>query len=152
MAQAQRLVDARDLGRPKQGLDLALGICAVLPLVLLAAYVLLVGPSSLAETLAVIWSACLLGFFAGVRRGLTFSEASGGRAPELLSMLAVFFAGVLTLLLGSPLVAAAGFACVGALDALAARRREAPGYFIVLRPLQMAVCVAALLAITLRAR
>ena len=94
-----------------------------------------------------IWAGSLLAFFAGVRRGLTFSEAGGGRAGELATMLAAFGLGVVSLVLVSPAVAAVGLGGVGVLDAVAARRREAPGYFVAFRPPQMLIAVAALLLI-----
>ena len=57
---------------------------------------------------------------------------------------------MLSLLLVSPIVAAVGLAGIGLLDALAARRREAPGYFAAFRPPQMAACVLALVLVQLR--
>ena len=44
-------------------------------------------------------------------------------------------------------IAALGLAGVGVLDAVAARRREAPGYFAVFRPPQMLAAVVALLIV-----
>ena len=75
----------------------------------------------------------------------------GGRG-ELVTMLTVFFAGVLTLLLQSLWIGAVGIAAVGVLDAMAARRLETPDYFAMLRPLQMVVGAAALVlaAVALR--
>jgi hypothetical protein len=48
---------------------------------------------------AAVWSGVLLAFLAGVRRGLTFSEAAGARNDEILSMLWVFLCGIAALLL-----------------------------------------------------
>ncbi len=138
-----------DLGRSRRGFDLLLGTLSLVPLIACAALTWLtpIGARSLVRTLAVIWAGSLLAFFAGVRRGLTFSEAGGGRATELATMLAAFGVGVISLVLVSPLLAATGLAGVGVLDAVAARRREAPGYFVVFRPPQMLAAVAALLIV-----
>ena len=54
----------------------------------------------------------------------------GGRG-ELVTMLTVFFAGVLTLLLQSLWIGAVGIAAVGVLDAMAARRlRPSPARLV----------------------
>jgi hypothetical protein len=144
-----RIVRSVDLGRARRGFDLLLGTSAIVPLVACAALAWF-APTAWApigRTLAVIWAASLLAFFAGVRRGLTFSEAGGGRAGELATMLAAFALGVLSLVLVSPVIAALGLAGVGVLDAVAARRCEAPGYFVVFRPPQMLTAVLALLLV-----
>ncbi len=147
----KRVAEGAELGRAKRGFDLLLGTSALVPLIACAALTWLAPGASqpLVKTLAVIWSASLLAFFAGVRRGLTFSEAGGGQAGELVTMLAVFGLGVVSLVLVSPLVDAVGLGGVGVLDALAARRREAPGYFVVFRPPQMLAAVIALLIVQL---
>lgn len=144
---AERVTKSTDLGRARRGFDLLLGTSALVPLIACAALSWLAPAAAqlLVRTLAVIWAGSLLAFFAGVRRGLTFSEAGGGRTSELVTMLAAFGIGVLSLVLVSPLLAALGLAGVGVLDALAARRREAPDYFMVFRPPQMLAAVAALL-------
>ena len=146
---AERVPDSAELGRARLGFDLLLGTSALVPLLVCAALAWLApgAPQPLLRTLAVIWAASLLAFFAGVRRGLTFSEAGGGRATELATMLATFGLGVLSLVLVSPALAALGLAGVGVLDAMAARRREAPGYFVVFRPPQMLTAVVALLLV-----
>ena len=146
---AERIADGADLGRARRGFDLLLGTSALAPLLVCAALAWLAPAAAqpLARTLAVIWAASLLAFFAGVRRGLTFSEAGGGRASELATMLAIFGVGVLSLVLLSPVLASAGLAAVGVLDALAARRREAPGYFAAFRPPQMLAALVALLLV-----
>ena len=149
---APRITRSADLGRAKRGVDLLLGSVSVVPLVALAAldWTPSPVPPVFLRTLAVIWAGCLLSFFAGVRRGLTFSEAGGGRPGELLSMLGFFFLGIASLVLLSPGLAALGLAAVGGFDAWSGRRREAPSYFSVFRPPQMALGAAAMLAIALR--
>jgi hypothetical protein len=130
-----------------------LGIAAILPILAAAALVWSqpTGAGVWVRTLAVIWTSSLLTFFAGVRRGLTFSEAGGGRGGELATMLVIFMIGVFSLLLVSPALAAAGLALVGVLDARSAARLEAPRYFRLFRPIQMGVCVIALALIQIRA-
>ena len=153
MIPARRISRSVELGRAKRGFDLLLGSSALVPILACAVvdWLAPAAPRLLVRTVAVIWAASLLAFFAGVRRGLTFSEAGGGRASELATMLALFALGVASLLLVSPAMAAAGLAAVGVLDAVAARRREAPGYFVAFRPPQMLAGVAALVLVQMRA-
>ena len=147
-----RIRRSDDLGRARRGFDLLLGSSAVAPIVAagILVWVAPIGLAAVVRTLAVIWSGALLAFFAGVRRGLTFSEAGGGHPGELLAMLGFFICGVAAIVLLSPLLAAIGLAAVGALDAWSGRRREAPPYFSVFRPPQMALAVLALAALKLR--
>ena len=149
---AERIERSEDLGRAKRGVDLLLGSSAIAPIVACAVLVWLdaSAPLPLVRALAVIWSGSLLAFFAGVRRGLTFSETGGGRPTELATMLGFFALGVVSIVLLSPILAAIGLAGVGALDAWSARRRESPTYFSVFRPPQMALGVLALAALQLR--
>ncbi|WP_174300757.1 DUF3429 domain-containing protein [Caulobacter sp. S45] len=146
---AERIPTGADLGRAKRGFDLLLGTSALIPLIVCAALTWLAPAAAqpLVRTLAVIWAGSLLAFFAGVRRGLTFSEAGGGRMSELATMLAAFGLGVVSLVLVSPAIAALGLAGVGVLDAVAARRREAPAYFVLFRPPQMLAAVVTLLVV-----
>jgi hypothetical protein len=148
----ERVSRGAELGQAKRGVDLLLGSVSVVPLVALAVVAWSGSgvPLVFIRTLAVIWAGSLLAFFAGVRRGLTFSEAGGGRVSELLTMLGFFFVGVASLVLLSPVLAGVGLAAVGALDAVAGRRREAPVYFSVFRPPQMALGALSLLLIALR--
>ena len=147
-----RIVQADDLGRAHRSLDVALGVSAALPLVVAAAVVWLLpsAGATLVRLLSVVWTASLLTFFAGVRRGLSFSEAGGARPAEVATLLGLFSLGVATLVLGSPAVGAFGMALLGVLDAAAARRARAPRYFRIFRPLQAAVCVAALTIVQAR--
>ena len=147
-----RVPTSSDLGRSRRGFDLFLGTSAVAPILACAVLDWFVPavPKSFVRALAVIWSASLLTFFAGVRRGLTFSEVGGGRPSELATMLGLFAMGVLSLVFVSPILAGAGLAAVGLLDAAAGRRREAPGYFAAFRPVQMAVCAVAMIAVQFR--
>ena len=148
-----RVARSDDLGRAGRPIDLLLGWSAVVPVALLAAAASAFpdgdGPAW-TRTLAAIWSGALLAFFSGVRRGLSFSEAAGARPAEIGAFLAVFALGVLTLLFRSPAVGAVGLAATAVLDALAARRREAPVYFGVFRPVQLGLAALGLGWIALR--
>jgi len=150
---ARRIQSPEALGRARRGLDLCLGIAATVPILAAAVAVCLqpAGSTSWVRTLAVIWSSSLLTFFAGVRRGLTFSEVGGGRAFELATMLFIFVIGVLSLVLVSPALSAAGLAAVALFDAISGVRLEAPRYFKVFRPIQLGACVIALALIQIKA-
>ena len=148
-----RVARSQDLGRAGRPMDLVLGVSALVPVAALAwAAAAVPGGQGAAvvRTLAAIWAGALLAFFSGVRRGLSFSEAAGARAAEIVTILVVFAAGVTTLLFRSPAVGAAGFALVAVLDALAARRREVPPYFGLFRPVQLGAGALGLAWIALR--
>ena len=149
---ADRIERSEDLGRSRRGFDLLLGSSAIVPIVACALLVWIdpTAPRALVRALVVIWTGALLAFFAGVRRGLTFSEAGGGRPGELATMRGFFALGVAIIALLSPVLAAIGLAAVGVLDAWSGRRRESPRYFSAFRPPQMALGVIALAAVQLR--
>jgi RsiW-degrading membrane proteinase PrsW (M82 family) len=146
---AGRIRSGADLGRAKRSFDLFLGTSALVPILGCAALPWVVPdvPGPIVRTLAVMWGASLITFFAGVRRGLTFSETGGGKPGEIATMLGLFFLGVVSLFLVSPLLAAIGLAAVGVLDALAGRKLEAPPYFAAFRPVQMALGALGLLIV-----
>lgn len=142
-----RVARSEDLGRAGRWHDLLLGWSAVVPIALLAwaAWAWRGGDGpGFVRTLAAIWAGSLLAFFSGVRRGLSFSEAAGARPMEIVTLLGLFAAGVLTLLFRSPALGAAGLAATAIADVLAARRREAPVYFGALRPVQLGLAAAGL--------
>jgi hypothetical protein len=151
-----RVDNGLDLGKARRTEGLILGSLAIAPVVL-AAVVIFFAPIELTEWISfrtAAWSGALLAFLAGVRRGLTFSESVGARDDEILSMLWIFACGILAISLPyqtpSLLVAIIGFFSVGILDWRAARSQEAPRYFLIFRPLQMFVVVAALTVIVIR--
>jgi hypothetical protein len=104
--------------------------------------------------LTIVWAAAILLFLGGVRRGLSFRTPGGPRAIQIVTMLGLFGLGLVALLteraglvvpaLGADLI---GFIALTVLDPLAAARQEAPLYFARLRPLQMPIAVASLLAL-----
>jgi hypothetical protein len=139
------------LGKAGKHVDALLGVAAIVPILAFAGLSLFHSgiPPYVVRATSVIWSAGLLTFFAGVRRGLTFSEAEGGRLVEIATMLLLFIWGIASMVSCSPMVAACGFIVVGILDLLVARRGEAPSYFIIFRPLQMLVGAIALVVVQL---
>ena len=130
-----------------------LGWAAFAPLAALGllAWVTPRGPWLVLEVIAAdAWGGGLLCFFAGVRRGLTFSERRGGGVGEIATFLLLFFVGVAGIALAQPLLLALGFVGAGAADLRAAKRREAPAYFARLRPAQALVGAVALVAVFAR--
>ncbi len=152
---AARAVTATEPERTP-ALSLVLGYGAMAPLVAAALWAWL-APGD-AETTAArgaqLWGAAIVVFLAGVRRGLSFRTPGGARPGQLAMMLWLFGAGVVALVLPSPVPALALLlaACLSmaVIDLRAARQDEAPLYFERLRPLQMGIAVLALGAILLR--
>ena len=106
-----------------------------------------------------LWAATILAFLSGVRRGLSFRTQGGEAVAQIATMLVLFIlalAALVALTHGSPGSTVAcllvGFALIFVLDPIAARRGQAPLFFIRLRRPQMAIAVlrlATLLAATL---
>jgi hypothetical protein len=147
-----RVTTGERLGAAGTGEGLLLGSLAIAPLVLSALLAALAPDiGDLALKAGIVWSGALLAFWAGVRRGLTFSEATSPRSAEIASMLWLFVLSVVTLLAApdvlSIVAAIVGCVSVAILDVRAARHREAPGYFRMFRPAQAAVAVGALLVL-----
>lgn len=137
--------------------SLIFGYGAMVPLVLAA-----VGAWGLprawpvtAVRLAVIWGALVLAFVGGVRRGGGFMAPGTPPNAGLGAAVAYFALAGLALVATPydwialpPLVA--GFALCALLDRAAARRGAVPPHFAALRPPQMLLGAAALLAMWLR--
>ncbi len=139
---SERVAASAGLGQGDRALDMWLGWLALIPppVFALAAWVAPVGGLRAAAVAAVLaWGGALLAFWAGVRRGLSFSERRGAALEEMAAFLLLFGVAVVGMVLRWPLVLAGGFVAAGALDARAARRGEAPRYFRRLRPAQAAV-------------
>ena len=153
---SRRIANGRELGKAKRGEGLTLGSLAIAPLVLgaIAIFVVPAVKTDWVSSATIVWSGALLAFLAGVRRGLTFSEAGGARNDEIFSMHWIFACGVVVLLLPvqipSLLIAIAGFCSVGILDWRAARKQQAPHYFVSFRPLQTVAAACALAVIAAR--
>lgn len=104
--------------------------------------------------LTILYTASILLFLAGVRRGLSFRTPGGPRWTQIITMFGLYVLGAVALLAvveGFPIVATAlvlaGFACVLVLDPIAARAAEAPLFFARLRLPQMAIACVSLAAL-----
>jgi hypothetical protein len=108
--------------------------------------------------LTILWSATILAFLAGVRRGLSF-RTEGGPAPVQMATMLCFFVLALGALVsvsfGHAIVASSallfGFLIATIVDPIAAKAGQAPLFFLKLRPGQMVLGTAAmalLLALT----
>ena len=135
------------------GLSLLLAYAAVLPIPFgsLLAWVLPPVAAGSAARATVIWAGAILCFLAGVRRGLSFRQPGGAYWTQVAGSLWLFLLGVGALeavrSVGAVVLLLAGYASIGLGDVWAARLGYAPRYFARLRPLQMLVPVAALLAL-----
>lgn len=133
-------------------LDLFFAYGAMVPLVIAAGAVWLGGEAlaALAVRAGIVWGGAVLAFLSGVRRGLSFRTPGGPTLPQLAMFLWLFGAGLLALVLpaGPALgLMIAGYASMAVLDPIAAKRHEVPVYFARLRPWQMGLAVAALVAL-----
>jgi hypothetical protein len=104
--------------------------------------------------LTVFWAVGICTFLAGVRRGVSFRTMGGPKLSQILTMLWLFCAGMIALLLWSVAwgrsavtLLAVAYASIAILDPIAARNGEAPLFFAKLRPIQMIIPVVSLLAI-----
>lgn len=100
---------------------------------------------------AILWGGAVLCFLSGVRRGLSFRTPGGPTLAQLAVFAWLFAAGIAALAMPWPVAAllllTAGYGSLIPLDPVAARGGEAPLYFARLRPWQMAIPVASLLAL-----
>ena len=146
-----KLTDGTEQVQPHTPLvSLLLAYAAMVPTATAAGAVLLAprswrGPAS---RLGGTWAGAVLCFLAGVRRGLSFRQDGGSTVSEIGSVVTLFSLGAASLVLptgrASQLALLSGFALLGAGDARAARRSEAPRYFARLRPVQVLVPLASL--------
>jgi hypothetical protein len=150
-------IAANQRDTPAEGLFLA--YAAIVPIGAGAMAALVVSPGWRPATirLTIIWSAAILSFLAGVRRGDSFHTPARPKPDQLLAVFGTFAASLVALALPRPASAIfalfVGFAGVGLLDALAARRGDAPRFFARIRPPQMGaalLCLAVLLVAVLR--
>ena len=104
--------------------------------------------------LGVRWAGAVLCFLSGVRRGLSFRQAGGPTLAQLAAMLWLIVLGAVALLSPWPFVSLLleliGYATLALADPVAARRGEAPRYFARLRPVQMLIPLACLVALLAR--
>ena len=157
-----------DIAKPQTtpALSLGLGFGAMAPIAATSALALSenAGLARLGRVASVVWSASILLFLAGVRRGLSFRQPGGPTTGQIASSLWYFVAGAgavsaavlddfrgtlripLLLLLG-------GFSTLALFDRQAAKKLEAPPFFSQLRPVQMLIRIGALsLVLLLRGR
>ncbi|TFF25025.1 DUF3429 family protein [Jiella endophytica] len=133
-----------------------LAFAAMLPIAAGAIYLWLGGEAQafLSVNLTLLWGAAILAFLAGVRRGVSFRQPGGPTLSQLVAMLWLFglgFAAIVETVWAYTLTATAleivGFLSLAVLDPIAARNGEAPLFFASLRPIQMAIPIAALVAL-----
>ena len=105
----------------------------------------------IAIRLAIVWAAIVLVFIAGVRRGFGFGWRSASTPVEIATMLAYSIPAGIALVLPSPHWSMAslliGFGLVLVLDPIAAGQGDAPAHFATLRPPQITIALASLLAL-----
>ena len=97
-----------------------------------------------------VWGAAILIFLAGVTRGLSFFTEGGPRVSQIVIMLLRFLLGLAALLAPPPpafVLLIIGYASIALTDTAAARDGAAPRYFARLRPPQMLVAEAGLIAL-----
>ncbi len=99
-----------------------------------------------------IWGAAILVFLAGVARGLSFFTPGGTHISQMLTMALRFTLGFLALIAGPPTgfgLLILGYASIALTDPWLARWGGAPQHFARLRPPQMLVAIAGLIALFL---
>ena len=105
----------------------------------------------IASRLTIEWSAGVLCFLSGVRRGLSFRQPGGSTLGGVAAVLCTFVLGTGALLsrprVPSILLLLLGFGALRSLDSEAAVEGKAPRYFSQLRPAQMTLCLASLLVL-----
>lgn len=137
--------------------SLVFGYGPMLPFAAAAAGAWLLGGQwpALAIHLAIVWAAMILVFIAGVRRGYGFGDPGASTAVEIATMLLWFILAGLALVWPGRLVPLAlllaGYVTVPLLDRRAAFHGDAPAHFASLRPPQMAIAIASLAALLIRA-
>jgi hypothetical protein len=149
-----RLADGTEANKVNPPVEsLLLAIAGVVPTLAGTAAAWLIAPEPFAG-LTIIWSAAILCFLAGVRRGLSFRQSGGPTLEEVATFILTFTLGVAALVVPWAPIAVGlsliGYVLVGISDVVAARRAEAPPYFAGLRPVQMVAAVVALAALFVR--
>lgn len=130
-------------------LSLVFGFGPMLPLAAAALGAWLLPPPwpLYAVNCAIVWGALVLSFIAGVRRGFGFGSERASTLAEIVVMLIYFVIAGVSLLV-APRSALAlltgGYALVGLLDHVGAKRGNVPLHFARLRPWQALIAVASL--------
>jgi hypothetical protein len=101
--------------------------------------------------LSIVWGAIILVYIAGVRRGFGMAEDRASTAVEVVTSMGYFILGGLALVVPAVPTALAllivGYTLAAVLDRRAALRLDAPAHFARLRPPQLLIGTAALVAI-----
>ena len=104
-----------------------------------------------AVIMTTVYAASILGFLAGVRRGLSFRTEGGPALLQIATMFVLFMLalGAQVLIVhgvafSAVLMVLIGFLATAVLDPIAARAGQAPIFFARLRPPQMSIGVVAL--------
>jgi hypothetical protein len=95
----------------------------------------------------VIWSASILCFLAGVRRGDSFHTPNGPTPMQMPAIFVVWAVGLAALIVAPVLAVVAllvGFLAVAVLDTWGARHRQAPLFLAQFRPVQMIIPIVSL--------
>ncbi|KAA9007997.1 DUF3429 domain-containing protein [Histidinibacterium aquaticum] len=132
---------------PLDGLLLGYGPVLLFPALALVAWLTPAPWAIIAIFAGQIVGAALLCFFAGVRRGLSFRTEGGPKPRQIAVMLALFFGGLVALVLPPALgllIVLVAIAAMGIFEPRAAERGEVPLYFARLRPPQMTIAVVGL--------
>ncbi|GJE57306.1 DUF3429 domain-containing protein [Methylobacterium thuringiense] len=105
-----------------------------------------------------LWSCAILLFLSGVRRGVSFRTEGGATLAQMMTMLGYFGTGLVALgatylgwMTTALSVLLAAYITMPVLDAIAARRGEAPLFFARLRPVQIPLAIASLAAMLILA-
>jgi hypothetical protein len=146
------LLEVRN-ARHISGLSFVLGFGPMRPFLFgaVGAWVLTARPAQLVIVLTLTWDGAVLAFLAGVQRGLSFRTPGGAQPAQIttmvgLSTLAVVALAVPSLVLRAALLAI-GLSAVVVLDLVAVHGQETPPFFARLRPAQMPIAIASLIAI-----
>ena len=156
MAVLRMTTGREDIKRRTPLASLALAYAATVPILAGAsASLVLEGDSGeQAKHLTIRWSAAVLCFLSGVRRGLSFRQPGGSTAAEGATMVSAFVIGAASCLVPPGRFALSlllvGFGGLGAADVRAGRTGEAPAYFSRLRPAQMLISLVGLGAMLAR--
>jgi hypothetical protein len=143
-------------GREVPWLSVVLGYGPMLPFVAGAIVVWTMRDAVRGEVLllTIIWAAAILAFLSGARRGLSFRTEGGPTLAQIATMFCLFVLALASLIAVAHAYAlfaigclVVGFIAILALDPIAARRGEAPLFFVRLRQPQMAIAVVSLIAL-----
>ena len=150
------IANSEDAAETAPLLSLSLAYLAMVPLIAAALASIAAGPALAGELarFGILWSAALLCFFAGVRRGLSFRQVGGATFSQIATMTWLFVLGIAALLLPYPvpalIILLLGFCSMWFLDPVAVERQEAPRYFTQLRQKQLVIPICGIVILMAR--